>query len=466
MAIYEEELYQEPRERRLEEMVSPRVCLVMSRFYPLFGGHIVQMMYFLPRLQAQGIPAFVVTGMVEGDPKTKSVRDLLRGLREDAQGSFGARLVGAVRAFIGSWRQTFRFIRQNPGCFRRPSLTVDGVDIYRLPTWGPLQSIRARFLAFSVAWFLIINRREYDVIHLVGTGWHTPASILLAKLLRKKTVVEMVLLGSDDPETIARRRLGRVNLAVWRRADRIASLSPALTDSCRRMNVPEGKLVVIPVGVDIERFSPLPDDEAKRRQRQELALPQNSKLAVFVGGIMKRKGVDLLIDAWSLVRKEEPDAHLVCVGSIAFSADSRVFYEEQKQKIAGLELEDAITFTGRVENMAAYYQAADVFVLPSVSEGLPNSVLEAMSCELPPVMSDIPGISRAIIRTRDEGTVFEERTPAALATALLELLQDDGRRTAVGRKARQRIIAAYSLDYRTERYKALYRELLLEWGKV
>lgn len=459
MTTYDEE-WAGSRSKQLTKSDSPRVCLVMSRFYPLFGGHIVQMMYFLPRLQQQGTPAFVVTGMADGDPKTKSMRDLWRGIQEDTQENDRFTFLRrAVRALGQSWRDTIGFIRQHPDCFIQPSLTVRGVDIYRLPTWGPIQSIRSRVLGFSVAWFLIRNRRQYDIIHLVGTAWHTPFSIILAKLLGKKTVVEMVLLGSDDPETIANRRFGKINLAVWQRADKIASLSPALTESCRRMDIAEDKVVVIPVGVDVTRFCPV-DGESKRTLRQNLLLPQQGKIVLFVGGIIKRKGVDLLIDAWSLVSQIAPDAHLVCVGSIAFSAESRIFYEEQKQKIVDYHLQNRIIFTGRINNIVDYYQAADVFVLPSLTEGLPNSVLEAMACKLPPVMSDIPGISRSIIRTEDEGIVFEERTPQTLADALLVFLQDDGRRSEVGHNARKRILEAYSLTYRTEQYKALYKELV------
>lgn len=459
MKIYEEDWIAEQSGKKAE-IVSPRVCLIMPRFYPLFGGHIVQMMYFLPRLKKRGISSFVITGMIEGDPKINSLRDLMRGLQKgkSENGRF-PKLTYALKAFAESWKQTIHFIKQNPSCFRKPATTVDMIDIYRLPTWGPIQSIRVRFFAFSATWYLLKNRHHYDIIHLVGTSWITYISIILAKLLGKKTVVEMVLLDSDDPETIARRRFGKINLAIWKRADRIASLSPALTETCQRMNIADEKIAVIPVGVDVDLFSPLHDTVAISHLREKLELPQNAKIVVFVGGIMKRKGVDLLIDAWSLVAAKVPDVHLVCIGSIGSSAASRVFYEEQTKKIMDLNLQEIITLTGRVNNVHEYFQASDIFVLPSTKEGLPNSVLEAMACELPPVMSDIPGISRTVIRSLEEGIVFEERKPEILAKALLELLQDDNRRVTVGHKARQRILEAYSLNSRTKQYDALYRTL-------
>jgi glycosyltransferase involved in cell wall biosynthesis len=244
-------------------------------------------------------------------------------MRENPHGnSCAAGLRSAIRAFVQSWRHTFRFVWQNPSCFQRPSLTVDGIDIYRLPAWGPIQSIRARFFSLSAAWYLVRNRHRYDVVHLVGTAWITPLGILLGKLLGKKTVVEMILLGADDPETIARRRFGKINLAIWKQVDRIASLSPALTESCRRMNVAPEKIVVIPVGVDVQRFSPLRNKMAVKQLREKLGLPKQARLVVFVGGIVRRKGVDLLIDAWALVTEKEPDVHLICIGPAAFSAAS------------------------------------------------------------------------------------------------------------------------------------------------
>lgn len=457
--IYNEELPYEGQ-GHLTELRSPRVCLLMPRFYPLFGGHIVQMMQFLPRLQKEGIPVFVVTGMVEGYPQTKGLRDLLHSLREDKERNGRiAQFTQLIRSFFQGWQHTWRHLRQHPDCFRQPALTERGVDIYRLPTWGPIHTIRSRTFGLAAAWFLIRNRHQYDIIHLVGTAWHMPASILLSRLLGKKVVVEMVLMGSDDPETIGR-RFGKILLAIWKRADRIVSLSPALTESCQRANVPTEKMALIPVGVDMQRFAPLRDETVVKQLREKLNLPLQSKLVVFVGSIMQRKGVDLLIDAWNLVIEKVPDAHLVCLGPIGFSADSITFYEQQTQKIAAYGLAETITFKGRVDNVDEYFQAADLFVLPSVTEGLPNSVLEAMACELPPVMSDIPGISRTIIRSAAEGIVFPERTDKALAEALLRLIQDDNLRATVGQQARRRILEAYSLTYRTEQYKTLYHTLL------
>ncbi len=440
----------------------PRICVIMPRFYPLYSGHSIQMMKFLPRLIQMGLEPFVITGMIEGDPKTNSVRDLLRGWRGERQNvRWLPNLIRVVQSFIRSIHLTITYIRLHPQCFRQPSVTVDGVDIYRLPTWGPIHTIRKRFFSLSAAYYLIANRDQYDIIHLVGTGWHISVSILLSKVLKKKVVVEMVLLGADDPETIARKRFGKLNLIIWKQADYIASLSTALTESCLRMEMDSRKIIRIPVGVDIQIFCPIPDQESKMILRDKWKLPLEGGIVIFVGGIKKRKGIDLLIEAWSLIIKEKPNAYLVCVGPIGYTASARDFFEEQKQKIEMLNLQSKIIFTGRIDSVHEYLQAGDIFVLPSINEGLPNSVLEAMACGLPPVTSNIPGISQDIIRSAEEGMIVLDRTPEAFAVAILNLLESGTKRKAIGIAARGRIINCFSLTSRAQQYRDLYYSLLI-----
>ena len=119
----------------------------------------------------------------------------------------------------------------------------------------------------------------------------------------------------------------------------------------------------------------------------------------------------------------------------------------------------AASLSGRVDNVDAYLRAADAFVLPSATEGLPNSVLEAMACGLPSVMSDLPGISWDVIRSEEEGILLPERSAAALAAALGDLLTDEQRRRSIGGAARARILDRFSIESRVERNAALYAEL-------
>jgi glycosyltransferase involved in cell wall biosynthesis len=158
----------------------------------------------------------------------------------------------------------------------------------------------------------------------------------------------------------------------------------------------------------------------------------------------------------------EPNAHLVLVGPMDDSQAAINFRREQERKIEVFNLQTKITFTGRVDNVHEYLRASDVFILPSESEGLPNSVLEAMACGLPPIMSDIPGISRDVIRSQEEGSVVSERTAEAFSEAILDLLADESRRQKIGKAARSRIVDNFSLAHRAESYNKLYHRLSSE----
>ncbi len=341
---------------------------------------------------------------------------------------------------------------------------VDGVAIRRLPAVGWTPSLRMACFGASAFLHLLATRRHWDVLHVVGISWHCYTGILAARLLHKRVVVEMVMLGDDDPASIAALRFGALKLAIWKRADRVASLSSALTEAARSAGIPPERIPEIPVGVDTELFRPLPDSdrdpEARRRLRERLGLPPSGRLAVFVGAIMARKGVDTLVEAWPAVLAAVPEAHLLLVGPRDLTPEDRLFREELDRRIDALGIRERVHFAGRVDGVETRLQAADLFVLPSLTEGLPNSLLEAMACAVPTLMTDLPGIARDVIRSEEEGFLLPERTPEALAAAIADLLPDEERRRAMGAAGRKRILEAFSIAGRAERYAALYRSLL------
>jgi glycosyltransferase involved in cell wall biosynthesis len=377
----------------------------MARFHPLYGGHILQMRRCLPRLLARGVDVEVVTAALPG----RAARD-----------------------------------------------NLDGVALRRLPAPGPTTSLRMLCFGASVFLHLVATRRRWDVLHVVGISWHCYASILAARLVGKPVVVEMVMLGDDDPQSISRLRFGALKLAIWKRASRIASLSSALTAAARSAGIAPERIPEIPVGVDTELFCPVSGAAERSQLRESLGLPALGRWVVFVGGIMQRKGVDVLVEAWPAVLAADPAARLLLLGP---SEENPAFREALERRITDLDIAPSVHLRGRVDDVDSYLKAADVFVLPSVTEGLPNSVLEAMACGLAPVMTDLPGISSDVIRSEAEGLLLPERTPAALAAALIELLSDAPRRQAIGAAARQRVVERFSITSRVERYWNLYRTL-------
>jgi len=389
---------------------APRVVVVKPTFHPLYGGHILHLQKLAPLLAERGDQVTIVTAAL-------------------------------------------------PGCPARD--TVAGLPVRRLPALRGRSAVHTGSFGLSAAWYLLRHRDEFDVVHVLGAAWHLPVAVLAAKLLRKKVFVEMVLLGSDDPVTLSRRPLGRLWLAVWKRIDRAVSLSSALSDACRAVGLPEARIVQIPIAVDTRCFRPADGPEEKRRLRERLGLAPDAKVVVFLGGIKKRKGIDLLVEAWPAVNAAEPAAHLLLVGPRDRESDGP-FLDEIDARLDALSLRAHVTFAGRVDDVLPHLRASDVYVLASLHEGLPNSVIEGMACGLPPVLSEIPGISDDLITSHEEGIVVRERHPAALADALIQVLTDDAQREAMGRAARRRAVERFDIRTRADALDGLFRELLRE----
>ena len=145
---------------------------------------------------------------------------------------------------------------------------------------------------------------------------------------------EMTLDGVDDAATLLsrRQRLQRFRNRVVRSCDGYVAISPTLEAAYRTTGLSADKLRLIPQGVDVERFRPSDDKLAVRR---DLALPETGPLVVFVGSLIHRKGLDVLLQSWSAVRASRPDAHLVLVGRDRFGdRDATAFLETQFAALA------------------------------------------------------------------------------------------------------------------------------------
>jgi glycosyltransferase involved in cell wall biosynthesis len=172
---------------------------------------------------------------------------------------------------------------------------------------------------------------------------------------------------------------------------------------------------------------------------------------MFTGRLHPQKNLPMLLDAWSEVSRHSP-ANLILVGP---GNDRQTLTE----RAAALGLTDRVQFTGAVDNPADYLRAADIFVLPSVAEGMSNSLLEAMATGLPCVVSGIGG-NIDLITDGATGRLVTEATPAAWSRALLELLGEPATAQRMGAAARQRIDEEFALKVVVDRYVALYRRMI------
>jgi len=213
-------------------------------------------------------------------------------------------------------------------------------------------------------------------------------------------------------------------------------------------NKPISWAKVILTGVDLTRFRPPETEDLKIDLRKKLGLPADRLIVLFVGGATARKGVDFLVDAWETALHEHPlKATLIMVGGdanrpgVAPSArpDYQLFADRFSQRLATLDPALDVRLLPHSPTVEDYYRAADIFVFPSLHEGLPNAVLEAMACGLPVLSTRFLGFPNEGGEFGYEGQHFLSlpRDAAAWSSALASIAGDPARRTSMGAAARR-----------------------------
>lgn len=210
-----------------------------------------------------------------------------------------------------------------------------------------------------------------------------------------------------------------------------------------RFGVPDAKIRIIPNAVDVGE-APRPD----ARLRAELAGDATTKLVLTVARLDAQKGIGHLLDAAAAV----PGALFVIAGE----GPDRATLEA---KVVSLGLGERVRFLGHRRDVPALLAIADLFVLPSLYEGLPLSVLEAMAVGVPVVATAIGGTDE-IVRDGETGTLVAARDPIALAAGIRSVLADRPRAARLAQAARVFVEREHSTERMVSRVSQLYDELL------
>ncbi|MGV3658732.1 MAG: glycosyltransferase family 4 protein [Prosthecobacter sp.] len=233
------------------------------------------------------------------------------------------------------------------------------------------------------------------------------------------------------------------------------------------VRLPEPKMTVIGNGVDTGHFTPPTADE-KRAARQRLGLAADAPVVVSVGSMVPRKGMDLLIQAWAQVLRAFPGARLAIAGSVGRrltfmdkAATLDTYTEHTLALIQQLPAPESVVLSRReVEHVRDYYWAADLFVLASEREGLPNVVLEAMACGLPCLLSPYDGFPQDGEELGTAGKEFHlcAREPGALGAGIAALLADGEQREVTGAAAREWMVSTQNLETILSQWAHMYQQ--------
>jgi glycosyltransferase involved in cell wall biosynthesis len=293
-------------------------------------------------------------------------------------------------------------------------------------------------------------RPRADVIHAHQLLSPSSAALLLSALTRTPILLNPHACGAiGDVGVLSSTALGRLRLrATVLRADAFVAISGPICAELRKAGVPADRILVVPNGVDVERFRPAAADE-RAALRRSLGLPEGP-LVVYTGRLSPEKGVDVLVTAWPRVLARIPSARLWMLGDGAERA--RLVEAAHHAGVA-----DTIVLPGPVADVSPFVRAADAAVLPSRSEGLPIALLEGMACAVPVVATAVGG-SAEVLRDGVTGRLVPPERPDALADALVEALRDPDAAVRA-RAAREEVVARYGLDHVADVFLEIYSRL-------
>ena len=259
--------------------------------------------------------------------------------------------------------------------------------------------------------------------------------------------------SSTLERSLARTAAGLRNRLLGRTGALVA-ISEAIAREAVDAGFPRARVHLIPHGIDMSAYAPVSGPE-KTSRRRALGLPVDRILVTYTGRLIEGKGLETLFAALRSLA-DIPSWHLVLVGS---GAGQVISIEEKLRTDAEAgALRGRVTFTGRVDNVAAYLQASDLFAFPTLDEALGMSAVEAQACGLPAVASRTGGVPD-IVEDGVTGILVPPGETGPLAEALRTLLRDPESRAKFAVAARERAKERFAFDTMVTRYAGLFRSL-------
>jgi glycosyltransferase involved in cell wall biosynthesis len=313
--------------------------------------------------------------------------------------------------------------------------------------------LRDLWFSIGVAWTILREHRNYDVVYFLMQGLHLATGMPAARLFRKPILMKVS--GSSILTTMHRRSfVGRIELCWLRKwAYRVMVLNSGMEEEALAAGLEKKQLYWMPNPVDTAEFAPA-TPAMRCALRQEFGIPLDAAVIVFVGRLAPEKELPSLLRAFARTLEVIPQARLVVVGD-------GPEWERLHEIAAGLALAGRVLFTGREPSarVLCWLRLADVFTLVSSNEGLSCSLLEAMSTGLPSVVSAIPA-NVQLVEHGVHGFHAPVNDEDKLAEAFIQLLRDDSSRAAMARAARRLVVDSYSVDNVVDRYEQLFRAAL------
>ncbi|MGH7137619.1 MAG: glycosyltransferase family 4 protein [Pirellulales bacterium] len=387
-------------------MTLPRVVIITRRFWPLVGGAEIMAARLASGLHARGAATTILTA---------------------------------------------RWQRDWPA-----EIEHHGVRVVRLPNpqtrlWGTWRYMQA------VAHWLRTHRSRFDLVYVSMLKHDAYAAVAAARTEPFPVVLRAEGAGlTGDCHWQLDATCGARIKRRCQRAEGFVAPSPAIERELIVSGYARGRIHFIPNGVAI----PEARDAAGRSQGRadlaeadaSLAIGDEAPLAVYTGRLHEMKGLDFLVRAWPKVLERVPNARLWLVGDGPYRA-------ELNDLIGQLGLWGFFYLAGPFDDVEEFLRAADVFVLPSLEEGMSLALLEAMAMGLPVIASAIPA-NEAIVEQGVTGWLGPPRDSDRLAALMLETFENRDQARRLGQAARDSVTRRYSLDKMVDGHLELFARLL------
>lgn len=334
------------------------------------------------------------------------------------------------------------------------------VQVIRVPSFNfsrnsGLRAVLNNLLfVFCCSIMLLYRMTKYDIVYFFwGSDYFSLIGILL-KLLGKPTIIRTASMFSREIGNIRFKKYPFLRLQLIRCFDAYIAISGELGKSMLEDGISKEKIVRVGNCVDEDKFFPLAEDQ-RLALRSAKGLKRDEIVIIFAGHLNQIKGLDFFSKTINQMDLKQINTRVYILGSGKFVEDSL----EATKEVLSLKSNDRVEFFGAVENIYPYYQIADIFVLPSKTEGMPNSLLEAMSCGLACVATSVGAVPE-IITNHLDGILITHGDEAALKDNLIRLCGNHAERQRLGLAARQTIIRSFSVRQRIREYESLFRRLI------
>jgi glycosyltransferase involved in cell wall biosynthesis len=334
-------------------------------------------------------------------------------------------------------------------CIRKQGEFVEEVEAAGIPILDLGIERYYSFRAFRRFLFLIryMRKKRFRIVHtfLFHTNFFGGLAAWLARIPRLVISIRNMNIHFRAKHVCTVRLMGRL-------ADRVTVVSEQVRQMVlRREKLQASKIVCIPNGIDMARLAASTDREAKKKA---LGIEQRRPVLGCVANLASRKGHCYLVEAMAQVAAAYPDAALLLIGG-------GVQKQKLTDRVASLNLDGHVRFLNRRRDVPEILDVIDLFVLPSLEEGMSNALLEAAAKGRPAVVTDVGGNAEVVVHG-ETGLVVPPRDAEAMARAILDLLRDADAAAAMGARGRDRVRRKFSIEQVVDNVQALYRDLISE----